>query len=107
MQHLVGAKLSLLLGDEKVQRFGFSVADEVSGRGGDFVIGDIAMHVTTMPGEALMRKCKANLEAGIRPVIVTMFKHVPGANPWRKSRGSAAALTSGKRSSFWPRISMR
>lgn len=79
LQHLVGAKLSLALGDDKITNHGFSVADKVSSRAGDFVIEDVSIHVTTSPGEALMRKCADNLRNGIRPVIVTIAESHAGA----------------------------
>jgi hypothetical protein len=72
LQHLVGAKLDLILPEEKrVAHHGANVADGPTARIGDFVLDDVAIHVTTAPSEALIRKCKANIEAGIRPVIVT------------------------------------
>jgi len=53
LQHLVGAKLNLLL-DDPIKHHGASVADDVSGREGDFVVEDVAIHVTTSPTEALI-----------------------------------------------------
>ncbi|MBD0383273.1 DUF4928 family protein [Paenibacillus sedimenti] len=79
LQHLVGAKLSLVLTDKQVEHHGFSVSDSVSGRSGDFIIDDVIIHVTTAPGEALMRKCKRNLESGARPIIVTTYSSMAGA----------------------------
>lgn len=78
MQHLVGAKLDLVA-DGEVEHHGFSVADAPSNRGGDFVIGDVAIHVTTAPTESLIRKCDSNLKAGLRPLIVTSRDGVGGA----------------------------
>ncbi len=73
LQHLVGAKLDLILPEEKrVTHYGANVADSPTSRAGDFVLDDVAIHVTTSPSEALIRKCKANIEAGLRPVIVTI-----------------------------------
>ncbi len=40
-------------------------------RVGDFLVGDVAIHVTTAPGEALILKCRDNLDGGLRPLIVT------------------------------------
>lgn len=74
MQHLVGAKLELLLGSARVLHESASASDASTQRSGDFEIGDMAIHVTTAPGEALMRKCKANLERGLRPLVVTTRK---------------------------------
>ena len=72
LQHLVGAKLDLVLGTGKVMHHSASEADQADRRAGDFVVGDVAIHVTTNPGEALMRKCAGNLDAGLHPLIVTL-----------------------------------
>jgi hypothetical protein len=71
MQHLVGAKLDLLLGAGKVEHNGSNANDQAPGRTGDFDIGDVSIHVSTAPGEALIRKCAANFDAGRKPIIVT------------------------------------
>lgn len=71
LQHLVGAKLDLVLGEGKITHHSASEADEAEGRAGDFIAGDVAIHVTTHPGESLISKCARNLEAGLRPLIVT------------------------------------
>lgn len=79
LQHLVGAKLDLIFpGEARVSHHGANVADSVTSRAGDFVIGDVAIHVTTAPSEALIRKCKANIESGLRPVIVTIAESRAG-----------------------------
>ena len=79
LQHLVGAKLDLVLPDQKIEHCGFSVADGPSKRGGDFAVDDVIIHVTTAPSEGLLRKCKQNLETGLRPIIVTPSRGVAGA----------------------------
>jgi hypothetical protein len=79
LQHLVGAKLALVLPPDSVAHHGFSVADAVSARSGDFIIDEVIVHVTTAPGEALMRKCLANIESGARPIVVTTHESMPGA----------------------------
>ncbi|NWF83325.1 MAG: DUF4928 family protein [Bryobacteraceae bacterium] len=79
LQHLVGAKLDIVLGPGKVQHRGFSVADHPTARNADYEVGGVAIHVTTNPTEALVRKCASNLKAGLRPVIVTLGDSVPGA----------------------------
>ncbi len=77
LQHLVGAKLELVLGEEgSVEHHSASAADGVTDRPGDFVIEDVAVHVTTAPGEALIRKCKSNLDQGLRPLIITLNEAV-------------------------------
>src|SRR4051812_9632093 len=83
MQHLVGAKLNLIT-EGKVDHYGFSVADAPSNRSGDFLIGDVAIHVTTVPTEALVRKCQGNLEGGLRPLIVTTEDGLGGAKALAK-----------------------
>jgi hypothetical protein len=72
LQHLIGAKLELALPEVVIEHHGASVADAVSARTGDFVIGDTIIHVTTSPGEAVVRKCLVNLDAGTKPVILTL-----------------------------------
>jgi len=83
MQHLVGAKLDYVT-KGAMTHHGFSVADAPSNRSGDFLIGDVAIHVTTAPGEALIRKCQANLSGGLRPLIVTTEDGVGGAKALAK-----------------------
>ena len=78
LQHLVGAKLSVLLGGTAPMH-GASVADAVSERAGDFECGDVVIHVSTAPSEALMRKCQGNLDIGKHPLIITTYRRVPVA----------------------------
>ena len=78
LQHLVGAKLSLIL-SQAPESHGASVSDSVSGRDGDFVFEDVVIHVTTSPGEAVIRKCQRNLDDGKRPILITVYKKVPVA----------------------------
>ncbi|HEX7634336.1 MAG TPA: DUF4928 family protein [Noviherbaspirillum sp.] len=87
LQHLVGAKLSLVLPPGVVQNHGFSVSDVVSARSGDFIIDEVIIHVTTAPGEALMRKCEGNLQAGARPIIVTIYESMPAAEALANIQG--------------------
>ncbi|MEA3507947.1 MAG: DUF4928 family protein [Synergistota bacterium] len=88
LQHLVGAKLDIILPGE-LEHHGASVADEPSGRDGDFIIGDVAIHVTTAPTEALLRKCRRNLEKGQRPVIITTGSGRPLADGLARQEGIA------------------
>ncbi|MDO5625240.1 MAG: DUF4928 family protein [Pseudomonadota bacterium] len=71
LQHLVGAKLDCALGVGSFEHNSFSTSDAQSGRNGDFFIGDVAIHVTTAPGEAVITRCRDNLDDGHRPIIVT------------------------------------
>lgn len=86
MQHLVGAKLDLVTKSE-LKHHGVSVADAPSNRSGDFLIGDVALHVTTAPGEALIHKCSNNLSSGLRPLIITTEDGVGGAKALARQAG--------------------
>lgn len=48
LQHLVAAKLEYLM--PTIEIHGASDADDQTGREGDFIISDTAIHCTTMPG---------------------------------------------------------
>jgi hypothetical protein len=89
MQHLVGAKLEIMSMDLAIEHWGFSVADSPGGRKGDFLIHDAAIHVTTAPTEALIRKCQENLEQGLRPIIITSESGIGGANALARNAGLA------------------
>lgn len=79
LQHVVGAKLECALGVGHFAHNSFSTADAQSGRAGDFLIGDVALHVTTSPGEGVVRRCKENLDDGYRPIIVTTARGLTAA----------------------------
>lgn len=89
LQHLVGAKLQILAGDEPMEHHGFSVADAPTGRSGDFIVANTIIHVTTAPGELLMEKCKANIRAGYRPFIVTVSNRTVAARQMAEMKGIA------------------
>ncbi len=55
MQHIVGAKLTLIL-TSPPKMHGASVADSATDRDGDFIVEDVVIHVTSAPSEALIRK---------------------------------------------------
>jgi len=87
LQHLVGAKLELALPELKIGHNGASVADAVSSRSGDFVLDNTIIHCTTAPGDALMQKCKDNLQLGLQPIILTIGKGVGTAQGLSESHG--------------------
>lgn len=87
LQHLVGAKLELAMPKVQISHNGFSVADSVSDRSGDFVIDDTIIHCTTAPTEALLKKCKANLQSGRRPIILTLAKMTGAAEGMAETLG--------------------
>ena len=72
LQHLVGAKLDCALGKGHFEHNSFSTADSPGARAGDFFVGDVAIHVTTSPGEALIERCRENINDGYRPILVTL-----------------------------------
>ena len=76
MQHLVGAKLDCVMGAGKFEHNSFTTSDAQSGRSGDFFIGDVAIHVTTAPGVAVVSRCRDNLTDGYRPVLITRGRGV-------------------------------
>lgn len=72
MQYLVGATLEVVLkGNYKLKHHNASQNDQNPDRTGDFDFGDISIHVTTSPTEALIAKCIENLSIGRRPIIIT------------------------------------
>ena len=72
MQHLVGAKFECVLEPGTVEHNSFSTADAPAGRAGDFVLGDVAVHVTTALGESVIVRCRTNLNGGFKPVLITV-----------------------------------
>lgn len=92
LQHLVGAKLELAMPELTIGHNGFSVADAVSDRSGDFVIDDSIIHITTSPGEAVIRKCQRNLEAGAKPIILTLAEGVTVAKVLANNAGLAGHI---------------
>lgn len=92
MQHLVGAKLDCALGRGSFAHNSFSTSDAQSGRAGDFLISDVAIHVTTAPGEAVVRRCRENLDDGLRPVIVTAGRGVNAAELHAETAGLAERI---------------
>ena len=87
LQHLVGARLEGAYG--QVEHHSASTKDEGQSRPGDFSIGDLAIHVSTAPGEALIRKCQTNLSGGQRPVILTLGRGVTLATGLAENAGIA------------------
>lgn len=79
LQHLVAAKLCLILPEGSFEIHGASVADAPTARSGDFVINKTIIHCTTSVGDLLLNKCKVNIENGFRPVIITIYKRVQTA----------------------------
>jgi hypothetical protein len=89
LQHLVGAKLDCALGQGKFEHNSFSTADAPGQRAGDFFVGDVAIHVTTSPGEAVIERCRENLNDGYKPVLVTMQRGMTVAEGLADNKGLA------------------
>ena len=87
LQHLVGAKLDCALGAGHFEHNSFSTSDAQSGRVGDFFIGDVAIHVTTAPGEAIIQRCQENINDGHRPIIVTIARGLTTAEGLAENAG--------------------
>jgi len=87
LQHLVGAKLSLILPPGTLSFHGASVADAPTERSGDYIVDDVVIHCTSAPGEALIAKCGDNLKNGLRPMIITIFQRVAFAEQLASDRG--------------------
>lgn len=87
MQHLIGAKLEAAFAsrDINIQHHGSNQND--TGRSGDFDLGDVAIHVTTSPSGSLLQKCKKNISAGAKPIIVTNSTGVIAAEVLAKAEG--------------------
>ncbi len=89
MQHLVGAKLVLILGEDALTHHSANASDQAPDRHGDFDVEDAAIHVTTAPSEALIRKCVANLDKLKRPLIVTTARGMMTAEGLLENAGIA------------------
>jgi hypothetical protein len=87
LQHLVGAKLESALGAGIIEHNSFSTADLPGGRAGDFKIEDVAIHVTTSPGEGVIERCRDNLNEGLKPIVVTLHKGVAVAEALAENKG--------------------
>jgi hypothetical protein len=93
MQHLVGAKLDVAMaGKVMIEHHGANQSDQQTGRAADFDIGDAAIHVTTSPSEALIRKCEANLAANLKPIIVSTKNGATLADGLAANAGIADAI---------------
>lgn len=87
MQHLVGAKFDCVLELGTVEHNSFSTADAPAGRAGDFVLGDVAVHVTTAPGESVIERCRTNLNSGFKPVLITVPERMATAQGLATDKG--------------------
>jgi hypothetical protein len=87
MQHIVGAKLDIVIGIGRLTHHSANQADAQYNRNGDFEIEDTVIHVTTAPMERLIAKCKQNLDDGKRPIIVTLSSKTAAAEALAQNEG--------------------
>ncbi len=73
LHYLIGAQLKLILATKNVEvkLHRVSVATALPTCPSNFLINQFAIHVTIYPTLALIEKCKENLAAGLRPIIIT------------------------------------
>lgn len=79
-QHLVGAKLQMRLPNVPVENHGYTTADDVLNRQGDFLVHDAVFHVTMSPMPPVIQKCKRNLIANYKPYLLVPDQHVSTAS---------------------------
>ena len=78
LRYLVGAKLSLIIPQEALLQMHVAhVADIGPDHDDSFSFGDTVIHVTSDPGEALIRKCAENIGNGYHPIIITTSNRMP------------------------------
>ena len=87
MQHLVGAKFDCVLEPGTVEHNSFSTADAPARRAGDFVLGDVAVHVTAALGESVIERCRTNLNGGFKPVLITVPERMATAQGLATDKG--------------------
>ena len=92
MQHLVGAKLEVILGYGNIVHNCASNNDQNAGRTGDFDISDSTIHVTSSPSEALLEKCRENITANRKPIIITLDKGVDTAEVLAENIGISTRI---------------
>ena len=92
LQHLVGARLACTLRPEVVRHHRYAAADTGTGRACDFTVGDTAFHVTTAPSEAVIQRCRDNLETALRPVLITLGNRTPAAFGLAENAGIEARI---------------
>lgn len=92
LQHLVAAKLYLIMPEGSLKIHGATVADGPTDRNGDFIVNNTIVHCTSMPGALLIEKCKANLRSGYHPIIITIFERVHTALNLAEDAGLAGRV---------------
>lgn len=92
-QHLVGAKLTRAHPNIDVPVHPGAAADVQTGRAGDFQVGTTVYHVTAAPGPGVIEKCKANIHAGLSPVLLVPLAEKPRAELRAEDLGMSGRIT--------------
>lgn len=71
LRHLVGAKLELVAGADSIIRKKNPMPDALA-IPADFIIGDVAIHVSPAPSAFTFGQCKVNADQGYKPILVTL-----------------------------------
>jgi hypothetical protein len=92
-QHLIGAKLATRHRDVEVQNHPSHAGDVQTGRPGDFIIGTTSYHVTAHPGRDVIKKCAANIRAGLHPLLLVPRVEVQRARVLAEEEGVLERFT--------------
>ena len=92
-QHLVGATLEIRHTELEIENQSYTTADQQTGRAGDFMVNDTAIHVTVGPTEALVAKCQANIEQSFLPLIITLEEKMGAARALAENIGIRDRIT--------------
>jgi hypothetical protein len=77
--HLIGAVLQLRFPELTIGMESVSTADQQLGRAGDFLVGNVVVHVTVAPMQPVFDKCKRNLQNGLRVYLLVPDARISGA----------------------------
>ena len=92
LQYLVSARLACTLRREVVRHRRYATADTGTARACDFAVGDTAFHVTTAPSQAVIERCRDNLETALRPVLITLENRTSAAFCLAENAGIEARI---------------
>jgi len=92
-QHLVGAKLEQRHPELEIANFPGHASDAVTGRAGDFSVGNTCYHVTATPSRAVIKKAASNLTGGLFPVLLVPRDQVDKARHLAEDQGIIARIT--------------
>ena len=76
--HLIGAMLQLRFPELAIDMESISTADQQLGRPGDFLVGNVVVHVTVAPMQPVFDKCKRNLQNGLRVYLLVPDARISG-----------------------------